>query len=149
MIKKKNIKIYSDKNFCVDKIKLKSLIADVIKLLSVELKNIEVNFISDSRMIEMNNKYLSHNYSTDIITFDYSDDTKIDTELFINYDAALFNSKRYFVSYNSEIIRLVVHGILHVTGFDDKSKSKKIIMKRTENSIVEKFKNYLILKNEC
>lgn len=149
MIKKKNIKIYSDKNFCVDKIKLKSLIADVIKLLSVELKNIEVNFISDSRMIEMNNKYLSHNYSTDIITFDYSDDSQIDTELFINYDAALFNSKKYFVSYNSEIIRLVVHGILHVTGFDDKSKSNKIIMKRKENLIVEKFKNYLILKNEC
>jgi len=131
------INIFSDKSFKVDKIKIKLLISEVLKLLSLELRKMEISFVSDLVLFKVNKQYLNHEYFTDIITFSYAMDSKVDCELLISYETALYNAKKYKTKLNSEIVRLIVHGILHVSGYDDKMKSDKIKMKKKENAFVK------------
>ena len=89
----------------------------------------------------MNKAYLQHNYSTDIITFNYSELVKkIDGEIFISIDDALDNAKKYKVSLSDELVRLVIHGVLHLLGYDDQTTSDKKTMKRLENKLLSKNK---------
>ena len=98
----------------------------------------------------MNNKqYLNHNYDTDIITFNYSgSNNHLDGEIFISISQAIDNSIKFNVNLDSELIRLVVHGLLHLIGYDDKNSSEKKIMKSEEDKLTEiisqKFNNILI-----
>lgn len=148
MIRKRYIKITSDKEFKVDKFETKSLIADVLKILSLELSFIQVNFINNNNLLKINKLYLGHDYYTDIITFNYSDGKQVDCELFISYECAYSNSQKYHVSYNSEIVRLIIHGILHVAGYDDSTNEKKNVMKKIENRLEKQFSNkFYVIKN--
>jgi len=136
----KNLSIYSQKKYKIDKY----LIHRLIKFLKYELKftfsTIQINFISADQITQINKKYLKHNYSTDIITFDYSVKKKpIEAELYISVEDARFNARKFGVTFDKEIMRLAIHGILHLIGFDDKTKEKKKIMKRHENKLLNKF----------
>ena len=140
----KNLHIYSAQN----KIK-KSNVHDLIKSLSVELNflvsNLEINFISGEDIHAMNKSYLKHDYTTDIITFNYSDSLQqIDGEIFISIDDALSNSKKFKVTLSEELVRLVIHGILHLLGYDDQNSNDKKIMKRLENKLLSK-NNFILL----
>lgn len=102
----------------------------LIKSLSIELgflvSNLEINFISSKAILDINKTYLTHDYTTDIITFNYSNILdQIDGEIFISIEDALTNSKKYKVSLSDELVRLVIHGILHLLGYDDLNKSEK------------------------
>ena len=69
---------------------------------------------------DINKSYLKHDYTTDIITFNYSNSLEqIDGEIFISIDDALSNSKKFKVTLSDELVRLVIHGILHLLGYDD------------------------------
>ena len=93
----------------------------------------------------MNAKFLNHYYSTDIITFDYSEDRNgIDAEIFISIDDAESNARKYKVHLKNEITRLIIHGILHLLGYDDQQKKDKIIMKRKENDLLNRNKFILL-----
>lgn len=134
----KNLRVYDT----IGKLK-KSKIHVLIKSLSIELgflvTNLEINFISSKAILDINKTYLNHDYTTDIITFNYSnilDD--IDGEIFISIEDALTNSKKYKVSLSDELVRLVIHGILHLLGYDDLNTSEKKIMKRLENKLLSK-----------
>jgi len=134
----KNLRVY----ITTGKLK-KSKIHVLIKSLSIELgflvTNLEINFISSKAILDINKTYLNHDYTTDIITFNYSnilDD--IDGEIFISIEDALTNSKKYKVSLSDELVRLVIHGILHLLGYDDLNTSEKKIMKRLENKLLSK-----------
>ena len=121
----------------------KSKVHDLIKSLSVELNflvsNLEINFISGEDIHAINKSYLKHDYTTDIITFNYSDSLQqIDGEIFISIDDALSNSKKFRVTLSDELVRLVIHGILHLLGYDDQNLTDKKIMKRLENKLLSK-----------
>ncbi len=140
----KNLHIYS-----VQKKIKKSKVHDLIKSLSVELNflvsNLEINFISGEDIHAINKSYLKHDYTTDIITFNYSDSLQqIDGEIFISIDDALSNSKKFRVTLSDELVRLVIHGILHLLGYDDQNLTDKKIMKRLENKLLSK-NNFILL----
>ena len=140
----KNLHIYS-----VQKKIKKINVHDLIKSLSVELNfsisNLEINFISGEDIHAINKSYLKHDYTTDIITFNYSDSLQqIDGEIFISIDDALSNSKKFKVMLSDELVRLVIHGILHLLGYDDQNLTDKKIMKRLENKLLSK-NNFILL----
>lgn len=140
----KNLSVYS-----ISKSLKKKSVHNLVKSLSKELKfnisNLEINFISGKSILDINKIHLNHDYTTDIITFNYSDTVEVlDGEIFISIDDALFNSKKYKVSLSNELVRLVIHGVLHLLGYDDISHADKKIMKRMENSLLSKFKIALL-----
>lgn len=123
--------------------------SELKKILSFTIESLNINFITPDLMIEINKQYLNHNYDTDIITFNYSgSNTNLDGEIFISIGQAIDNSIRFNVNLDSELIRLIVHGILHLLGYDDQKSSDKKKMKIEEDKLTEninkKFNNILI-----
>lgn len=139
----KNLRVYSvTKN--LKKSKIHDLVKSLSSVLDFDLSNLEINFVSGKNIYDLNKAYLQHNYSTDIITFNYSELVKkIDGEIFISIDDALDNAKKYKVSLSDELVRLVIHGVLHLLGYDDQTTSDKKTMKRLENKLL--YKNKFIL----
>lgn len=135
-----NLTVNCKNNSKVEKVFVHKIISELKKDLRFFISSLQINFISSFEIKEINKKYLKHNYSTDIITFNYSNsNTELDGEIFISEDDALVNSKKYSVPYLVEIIRLIVHGVLHLTGYDDKTIKDKRRMKKLENHLVLKY----------
>jgi rRNA maturation RNase YbeY len=113
--------------------------------LNLALRSLEINFIDSETIKEINKNFLSHDYSTDIITFNYSDvQNIIDGEIFISVDDAKENAKKFKVKFLEEIGRLVAHGILHLIGFDDTTPDQRKKMKNQENQLLKKNKFILL-----
>jgi len=95
----------------------------------------EINVIlcSDNYLIDMNKRFLNHDYYTDIITFDYSVENTISGDLYISYDRVEDNASALGVSSQNEIYRVVIHGVMHLAGYSDKSKRQKQTMREREN----------------
>ncbi len=95
----------------------------------------DLNFIitNDESLKEINRKFLNHDYYTDVISFRYSKGNIIDGEVYISKDTVKSNAKNYKVSYKKEMLRVIVHGILHLCGFDDKTKFQKQRMRKMED----------------
>ena len=90
-------------------------------------------FCNDEKILEVNKEYLQHDYYTDIITFDYSEEDSISGDLFISLDTVRSNSEMLGVGYEQELHRVIIHGILHLCGIDDKGKGEREIMEAAEN----------------
>ena len=90
-------------------------------------------FCSDEKILAINKKYLNHNYFTDIITFDYSEENIIAGDIFISIDTVKSNSQKFGTEYIYELYRVIVHGILHLCGINDKSQKQRIAMEENEN----------------
>ncbi len=97
------------------------------------LGDISIIFCSDPYILEVNLKYLQHDYFTDIITFDYCEGNRLSGDLFISVDSVRENAEYYSVEFEDELNRVIVHGILHLIGYDDHSDEEKIIMRKKEN----------------
>jgi rRNA maturation RNase YbeY len=96
-------------------------------------------FCSDEKIKEINNKFLSHNYETDILTFhDTDDDGKIESDIIISPDTIKFNSKKFKKSFSEELYRVILHGLLHLSGYDDKDVKNKRIMRQKEDLYLNK-----------
>lgn len=91
-------------------------------------------FCNDERILEVNREYLQHDYYTDIITFDYTEEDVISGDLFISLDTVLSNSEQLGVQYEQELYRVIIHGILHLCGINDKGEGEREIMEREENA---------------
>ena len=103
-------------------------------------KTLDISFVNDSVIEGVNQKFLQHIGPTDIITFDYSDDEKIISgEFVIGYEEAQRNAEKFLVSLREELFRLIIHGVLHLVGFDDVTPELKRKMKSVENKLVKKF----------
>ena len=140
----KNLHI-SSLNTQIKKADLHELIKALSEELNFRIESLEINFINSDKIREINRRYLSHDYSTDILTFNYSDKVSaIDGEVIISLDDARNNSKKFKVLFKREIVRLVIHGILHLSGFNDNNRSNKIKMKRMENKLLNRFKFILL-----
>ena len=95
--------------------------------------NISIIFCSDNYILDVNLKYLQHDYFTDIITFDYCEGDKISGDLFISVDSVRGNSAFYGTDFNDELNRVMVHGILHLIGYDDHTKKDQKLMRAKED----------------
>lgn len=140
----KNLQVFDSKKL-IKKNNIHLLVKELSCDLGFKLTSLEINFISGYEIHSLNKNYLKHNYTTDIITFSYSSDKKlIDGEIFISTDDARLNSKKYKITFNEEIARLIIHGILHILGYDDQITNEKIIMKRMENKLLSTYKFILL-----
>ncbi|MDD2298264.1 MAG: rRNA maturation RNase YbeY [Fermentimonas sp.] len=97
-------------------------------------------FCNDDKILEVNRLYLKHDFYTDIITFDYSEEDKISGDIFISLDTVRSNSQKYTTDYQEELYRVIIHGILHLCGLDDGSEDEKKSMREAENSALKLLK---------
>ncbi len=134
-----------DKQFNLkNKRKVVSWIKEIVSGYGKATGEISIIFTSDDYILEINNQFLNHNFYTDIITFDYSTENIIEGDIFISIDTVLSNSKTFNTTFNQEILRVVIHGVLHLIGFKDKTTKEKLVMRRNEDLALITFEN-----NEC
>ena len=94
---------------------------------------ISIIFCSDNYILDVNQKYLQHDYFTDIITFDYCEGDRLSGDLFISVDTVKENALEYGTEFQEELHRVIVHGILHLIGYDDHSPEDIEVMRKKEN----------------
>ena len=97
------------------------------------LKRLRYYFVSREKIVEINTKHLMHDYPTDIITFDYCVGKKIIGEIFICHDVVKLNADLFKENESKELFRVIIHGLLHLVGFDDKTSEDKTVMREKEN----------------
>ena len=90
-------------------------------------------FVNDEKILEVNREYLGHDYYTDIITFDYCEDDTLNGDLVISLDTVKSNAELFKKDYNEELHRVIIHGILHLCGINDKGPGEREIMEAAEN----------------
>lgn len=90
-------------------------------------------FVDDEKILEVNNEYLGHNYYTDIITFDYDEGNVINGDMVISLDTVRTNAELFGKTYEEELFRVIIHGILHLCGINDKGPGEREIMEAAEN----------------
>ena len=96
-------------------------------------------FVDDNEILEMNKKFLKHDYYTDVITFGDIKDKKISGDIAISIERVLDNSKTYGVEFEDELKRVMVHGLLHIMGYNDKASNDKSVMSQKENKAMKMF----------
>ena len=97
-------------------------------------------FCNDEKILEVNRQYLQHDYYTDIITFDYDEDDVISGDLFISLDTVRTNAEQVGATYEEELHRVIIHGILHLCGINDKGTGEREIMEENENKALAMLK---------
>lgn len=90
-------------------------------------------FVSDEKILEVNRQYLGHDYYTDIITFDYDEGDVLNGDLVISLDTVRTNAEKFGKDYDEELHRVIIHGILHLCGINDKGPGEREIMEAHEN----------------
>ena len=124
--------------------KLKSWIKNVAAEEGFLVGNLNYVFCNDEYILEVNKKYLNHDYYTDIITFDYTSSKKIGGDLVVSIDTIKSNSILLNVDLNTEVCRVIIHGVLHLCGYKDKSDEEERNMRLKEDYYLTKF-DYIII----
>ena len=101
--------------------------------------NINYIFCSDERELEVNRQFLGHDYYTDIITFDYSTPSVLNGDIFISLDTVRSNAEQLNISFDAELLRILIHGVLHLTGQGDKTPETKAQMTAKEEKALAKW----------
>jgi len=124
-------------------LKEKRRIKEWLNLIAFEegskIQNLNFLIVGDKRMIHFNKTYLNHDYSTDIITFDNSENKKISGDIVISIERVKENSKKYKVKLEDELRRVMAHGLLHLLGYDDKNEKEKKRIRKKENYYLEMY----------
>ena len=116
----------------------KECITKLFKIEKRSFQRISYIFCSDNYLLKLNNQYLNHNYYTDILTFLLSVTNKpIESEIYISIDRVKENAKTYNISYQGELLRVMIHGALHLCGYNDDNKSAKNKMQQKENFYIQ------------
>ena len=119
--------------------RVSSWIKNVAQQFNKRVGDINFIFCSENKILELNNAYLKHDYFTDIITFDYSDQNCIAGDLFISIETVRSNAEIFNEPFIKELYRVMIHGILHLCGIKDKEETERITMKKYENEALELF----------
>ena len=120
------------------------LVAGSHSKLAHELTDI---FCDDSKILEVNKKFLNHDYFTDVITFDYTRGKLLRGDIYISLDTVASNAVLVGADYKMELLRVIIHGVLHLCGINDKGPGEREIMEAHENSALDIYFNK-VLKNE-
>ncbi|MEG2336127.1 MAG: rRNA maturation RNase YbeY [Bacteroidales bacterium] len=101
----------------------------------------DINYIfcSDDYLLKMNQEYLSHDTLTDVITFDYTEEDVLMGDIFISLDRVCENAQLFHVKQNEELFRVMIHGVLHLAGYKDKTKADQTIMRQMEDLLLNSF----------
>lgn len=132
--------IYQNEDVKVPLIKKREVtkwIKDVAASYGKKVGDISYIFCSDEKILEINKEYLQHDYYTDIISFDYTDEDVISGDLFISLDTVKSNSEQFNTDYHEELHRIIIHGILHLCGINDKGPGERERMTECENKALE------------
>jgi len=125
---------------------LKSLCRKVLISEGFEKYSLSIIFVDDEKLKKMKKKYFNQDLYTDVIAFNLSDDkSKLDGEIYVSFDAIKINSELYKTNINNELQRIVVHGILHLMGYEDNTKDKKEEMTKTEDFFLLNFQQFNLL----
>lgn len=119
--------------------KIRTWIKQIIELEKRKPGNINFVFTSDEELLKVNIQYLNHDTYTDIITFDYSEDKKISGDIMISIERVGENAEKLRIGFDEEIKRVMIHGILHLCGYKDKTKADSELMRKKENWALRKF----------
>lgn len=123
-----------DCNFSLpQKLITKRWIKLIIQNKGYRLGTINYIFCSDKEILKINKQYLNHNYFTDIITFPYTEGDIVSSDIFISIDTVLSNSQKYKQNFNDELNRVIIHGVLHLIGFNDSTSEEKKLMREEED----------------
>ncbi len=112
---------------------ISSWIKNVASVYGKKVGDVAYIFCDDERILDVNREYLQHDYYTDIITFDYTEGNVIGGDIFISLDTVRSNSELLGVPYRQELHRVIIHGILHLCGINDKGEGEREIMEKEEN----------------
>lgn len=116
-----------------------SWLINVGKSESKSISSLTYIFCSDDYLLDINIKYLGHDYYTDIITFPYKEGDEVESDLYISLDRVKENADDYNVSYDEELKRVMVHGLLHLLGYGDKTEEDIRLMREKEDYYISKF----------
>lgn len=94
-------------------------------------------FVSDERILEVNREYLGHDYYTDVITFDYDEGNVVNGDIVISLDTVRSNAEQLGKEYEEELRRVIIHGVLHLCGIDDKGPGEREIMEQNEDRALD------------
>ncbi len=118
---------------------IKSFLADLFRNEEMEPGKIQYIFCSDEYLLGINKQFLQHDYYTDIITFDLSEDSEVNAEIYISVDRVRDNASEFGVSKEQEMLRVIIHGALHLCGYGDKTKGEITLMREKESEYLRKF----------
>jgi len=119
--------------------KIKELIKKVIKIEKKTFDDLIFVFTSDKELVKINKEFLGRIYYTDVISFNYSDKTEKKAEVYISIDTVRYNANNYKVSLKEEVLRVMIHGTLHLCGYKDNTKESRRIMKMMEEIWLKKY----------
>jgi probable rRNA maturation factor len=113
--------------------RLKQIILEAVGEEDKILGKLNIVICSDEYLLQLNSKFLNHNYYTDIITFDYSSFPLVEGELFISEERVMDNAQKYNCPFPQELARVIIHGLLHLLGYGDKTSKQKKRMREAED----------------
>lgn len=117
----------------IDQKRINHWIKNVAAVYQMKTGEIAYIFCTDEKILEINKQYLQHDYYTDIITFDYTTGNIISGDIFISIDTVKSNATELNIPFETELLRIIIHGILHLCGNDDKTPELRTEMTRKEN----------------
>jgi len=127
---KENVSFTTDEELVVKWVK------ESVNSLGFSVGELSFIFCSDEYLKKLNFKYLNHDYFTDVITFDYSKEKLLFGDIYISTDRVKENSKTYNTYFNQELFRVIIHGVLHLCGFNDKTEEEKNLIRSKENEFL-------------
>lgn len=136
---------YNSENIAMPKLKKRETTAwirAVAQTYGYKVGDIGYMFVNDEKILEVNRTYLNHDYYTDIITFDYCEDKVLHGDLVISLDTVRSNAELFNRPYEDELYRVIIHGILHLCGINDKGPGEREIMEAAENKALALRNNF-------
>ena len=122
----------------INQTQIRAWVADVAADYGRRVGDITYIFVDDEEILRVNREFLQHDYYTDIITFDYNDGRRLSGDLFISLDTVRTNAEGLQVTYEQELHRVIIHGVLHLCGINDKGPGEREIMEAAENRALSK-----------
>ena len=122
-----------EQKLSVNKSQVESVISKILSDEKKKLGQVEIIVVNEKQLLEINVSFLNHDYHTDIITFDNSFLRKVEGELYISYDYILHSANRLNISFENELYRIIIHGVLHLCGYKDATTKDKELMTKKED----------------
>ncbi len=139
-----NTDFFSDKkNKAAFKKSVNKIAKGIFAIEKCSIEHLNINFTGDEEIRELNNKYLAHNFNTDILTFGYDEG---ESDIIISVETVKSNAKLFKTTFRNELFRVIIHGLLHLCGYDDSTKQEKDSIRKLEDSYLKIFKQECSIK---